>query len=240
MDSRRGAAVTLRNSTDRLALRISCRNGAPFALRNFGHVCSWFGSVSQRECASFQGLYYPPRSRQTSDAPSKRRRKSQRRTESCLKESRFSSNLFKIWIGFAKFLSFCLLFAYRRGWPAGARSRRPQEVASERHAIPSRAIARTLAQLSRNAVTQRHIKRVLNAARVVPWPHLGVRTIVKHALDGGEHDERPADRTGPGSDNQPPCNKGLCDAQAGCSTIARNDIDSSPLARARCDGNGLF
>src|SRR6266851_3519581 len=72
MDRRRGAAVSLCNSTDRLALRIACRNGVPFALRNFGHVYSWFNSISQRGLhASFQGAgSYPLRDiRQTSDAP---------------------------------------------------------------------------------------------------------------------------------------------------------------------------
>src|SRR5712691_306225 len=72
MDRRRGAAVSLCNSTDRLALRIACRNGVPFALRNFGHVYSWFNSISQRGLhASFQGAgSYPLRGiRQTSDVP---------------------------------------------------------------------------------------------------------------------------------------------------------------------------
>src|SRR4029077_6580864 len=36
----RRAAVSLGNSAYRLALCITCRNGAPFALRNLGHVYS--------------------------------------------------------------------------------------------------------------------------------------------------------------------------------------------------------
>src|SRR5215469_8100035 len=46
MDRRGRAAVTLRNSADRLTLRIPCRNGVPFAMRNFRHLCSWL--VCQR------------------------------------------------------------------------------------------------------------------------------------------------------------------------------------------------
>jgi hypothetical protein len=58
MNSRRGAAVTLGNSGYRLALCIPCRNGAPFALRNFGHVCSCF--VCQRPLRIFHGISLSP------------------------------------------------------------------------------------------------------------------------------------------------------------------------------------
>src|SRR5215472_6108074 len=46
MDRRRRAAVTLRNSADRLTSHIPCRNGVPFALRDFRHRYSWL--VCQR------------------------------------------------------------------------------------------------------------------------------------------------------------------------------------------------
>src|SRR5438445_7943291 len=46
MNRRRGSAVTLGNSGYRVALCITCRNGAPFALRNLRHDYSWF--VCQR------------------------------------------------------------------------------------------------------------------------------------------------------------------------------------------------
>ena len=58
MNSRRGAAVTLGNSGYRLALCIPCRNGAPIALRNFGHVYSCF---VRGLFASFTGPRYRPR-----------------------------------------------------------------------------------------------------------------------------------------------------------------------------------
>src|SRR5215472_737541 len=41
MDRRGRAAVTPRNSADRLTLRIPYRNGVPFALRDFRHLYSW-------------------------------------------------------------------------------------------------------------------------------------------------------------------------------------------------------
>src|SRR5271166_5648079 len=53
MNRRWGAALTLGNSAYCLALSITCRNGAPFALRDFGHGSSWF--VSQRPLRIFQG-----------------------------------------------------------------------------------------------------------------------------------------------------------------------------------------
>src|SRR5215472_14989858 len=46
MDRRRRAAVTVRNSADRLTSHIPCRNGVPFALRDFRHLYSWL--VCQR------------------------------------------------------------------------------------------------------------------------------------------------------------------------------------------------
>src|SRR5437016_4343406 len=52
MDRRGGAAVTLGDPRNRLALCITCRNGVPLALRNFRHVYSWLIDQRLSPCIS--------------------------------------------------------------------------------------------------------------------------------------------------------------------------------------------
>jgi hypothetical protein len=67
------------------------------------------------------------------------------------------------------------------------------------------------AWLSRNSIVPRHIKTVINSARVTIWPPQP-DAIVKHALDDGEHHGRPAGEARLAANERPPSHEALCDA----------------------------